>query len=568
MTILAPLRVLPPGFYGLNTQQNTTPDLQWSSEATNMVVDAKGRMAARKGRYDLTSPAVSGTPDMRTVYEQSRSDGTLTVISAGGNKLFSGTTTLTDITGTAGSVTGITADDWQLQNIGDYLVGFQEGHDPIVRTTGNFSLLQQSISAWASGTAYAVGDVVRSTAGNQTKYFHCTTSGTSGGGEPSWNTTVGATTTDNTAVWTCRKMPNGNVCHSAFGRLWVVSSGDASVVEYSDLLIPYKFRGGSAGTLDLKSVWGGDTLVAIGSHENMVIFFGTRNIVIYSGADDPSAMALVENLKGVGCVARDTVQSTGKDALFLSSSGVRFLSRALTSGRQPLGDLTVNVRDQFTSDISQEAPEDIKSVYSERDGFYALFLLGADVAWVLDMRYPNPDGSAKVTYWTGMNVHSAYAAADSTLYLGGAGKVAKYHGYVDGSAGTYVARYASTWVDFGALDPSGRMGVPARVKIPKSMRVYALTNAAYRITYNWAFDYAEYGYTSASALVRETGVSEWGEAEWGVGVWSGGEAFSSSRVHPQSHGQVMKIGMAVTINGSPIAFQELLLAAKLGKQAF
>jgi hypothetical protein len=34
-------------------------------------------------------------------------------------------------------------------------------------------------------------------------YFVCTTAGVSGGTEPVWPSTVGATVTDNTVVWTC-----------------------------------------------------------------------------------------------------------------------------------------------------------------------------------------------------------------------------------------------------------------------------------------------------------------------------------------------------------------------------
>ena len=346
MSALYPLRVAAPGFLGLNTQLNTAPGLQWASVATNCVIDAKGRLAARKGRSHLTTTPISGTPAVRAVFEQVTSDGTTTILSAAGNKLYSGSATLSDITATADDVTGITADHWQFQNIADKCVGFQAGHDPVVRTTGNFSLLQQSITAWAVSTAYSVGDVRRATAGNQTIYFHCTTAGTSAGSEPSWTTSIGGTTTDSTVTWTTRKMPNGNVCHSAFGRIWVTSSDDNSVIEFSDTLLPHIFRGGAAGTLDLKQVWGGDQVTAIASVEDYLVIFGKRTILLYAGPEVPSTMTLAEKIDGVGCIARDSVASTGNDLVFLSASGVRALSRALESGgRQPLGDLSVNVRD-------------------------------------------------------------------------------------------------------------------------------------------------------------------------------------------------------------------------------
>ena len=59
------------------------------------------------------------------------------------------------------------------------------------------------IPAWAASTSYAVGDIViPSTANGYT--YECTTAGTSDSSEPTWGTTVGGTTTDNTVTWTCR----------------------------------------------------------------------------------------------------------------------------------------------------------------------------------------------------------------------------------------------------------------------------------------------------------------------------------------------------------------------------
>ena len=64
-------------------------------------------------------------------------------------------------------------------------------------------------SAWAATTGYtarsdkdsATGSVVRPTVFND-RHFKCTTAGTSGGSEPSWNTTLGGTTNDGSVVWT------------------------------------------------------------------------------------------------------------------------------------------------------------------------------------------------------------------------------------------------------------------------------------------------------------------------------------------------------------------------------
>ena len=58
---------------------------------------------------------------------------------------------------------------------------------------------------WAASTAYGLGDRVIPTMPNANGYFYeCTTAGTSGASEPTWGTTPGGTTSDGTAVWTCR----------------------------------------------------------------------------------------------------------------------------------------------------------------------------------------------------------------------------------------------------------------------------------------------------------------------------------------------------------------------------
>ena len=58
-------------------------------------------------------------------------------------------------------------------------------------------------TAWAASTGFAVGDVRRATASqNSGLVFECTTAGTSGSSEPSWPTDIGSTITDNTVVWT------------------------------------------------------------------------------------------------------------------------------------------------------------------------------------------------------------------------------------------------------------------------------------------------------------------------------------------------------------------------------
>ena len=54
---------------------------------------------------------------------------------------------------------------------------------------------------WVASRAYVLGDVVSATTFDKRRYI-CTTAGTAGGTEPTWATTIDATTADNTVVWT------------------------------------------------------------------------------------------------------------------------------------------------------------------------------------------------------------------------------------------------------------------------------------------------------------------------------------------------------------------------------
>jgi hypothetical protein len=62
------------------------------------------------------------------------------------------------------------------------------------------------LTRWATATAYAIGDVVQPTNANKNgRYYKCTTIiASSGGSEPTWPTTIGATVADGGGVWTCQ----------------------------------------------------------------------------------------------------------------------------------------------------------------------------------------------------------------------------------------------------------------------------------------------------------------------------------------------------------------------------
>jgi hypothetical protein len=69
---------------------------------------------------------------------------------------------------------------------------------------------------WAASTAYSLGDRRKATAAALGIHFEVTTAGTSHSSEPTWNTTVGGTTSDGTVTWTTRGSANTWVASTAY----------------------------------------------------------------------------------------------------------------------------------------------------------------------------------------------------------------------------------------------------------------------------------------------------------------------------------------------------------------
>jgi hypothetical protein len=70
---------------------------------------------------------------------------------------------------------------------------------------------------WAATTAYVLKDrVVEVTSPLGTVVFECTTAGTSGASEPTWDTTPGNTTSDGTVTWTCRSAALASIFLASF----------------------------------------------------------------------------------------------------------------------------------------------------------------------------------------------------------------------------------------------------------------------------------------------------------------------------------------------------------------
>ena len=500
------ITITAPGFAGINTQDAPlSQDPSFCAIADNCVIDKQGRVAARKGAKALTTngPAVLGSSIGIQAIHQFRDDsGATSVFSCGNNKIFTGTTTLTNVTPAAYT---ITANNWKMVTLNEHIYFFQRGYVPLVYSTATTPLSVITAHPGYNGTA-----------------------------------------------------PNGNEALAAFGRLWVAdTTTDKSTIKWSDLLEGAKWTGGSSGSIDITKVWpnGYDEIVALAAHNGFLVIFGKESIVIYQGASDPSTMTLHDTISSIGCVGRDAVTSTGKDLVFLDKSGLRSLSRTIQEKSAPLGDISKNVDEDIKLIISNETGN-IQVHYSPVEAFVVTLFPNQDISYVFDTKRQLEDGSYRVTTWTSMGALCFTNLIDDTLYIGTSIGISTYSGFNDDTA-TYVLTYSSHPLTFGNS---------STLKFLKKINVTTFNGADALVTLSWAYDYAtaykKRSYTLPATSVAQYGESEYNEgAEYSTSI----TLINREKVNANGQGTAVSVGLETTIDGNSIAIQELNIQALVGR---
>lgn len=458
---LQPISIAAPGFYGLNTQDSPV-DMQprFASTALNCVIDQYGRVGARKGyEYVTTSAAaISGGDGITAIYEHTKADNSQIVFSTGNNKLLTGTTTLTDATPAAYT---ITTEDWKIVGLNAHVYFFQRGYEPCVYSEHTGTIQKMSAHSHAAGTP-----------------------------------------------------PQANEALAAYGRLFVADfAADKHTVYWSDLLDGAVWTGGSTGSLDVTKVWpnGADEIVALAQHNDRLVIFGRNCILIYSGASTPSSMVLEDIIQNVGCIARDSVQNTSTDIFFLSSHGVQSLSRLIQEQSAPMRDISRNVRNDITALVSGETGS-IKAAYNPVEAFYLLSFPTTGIVYCFDTRGMLEDGSARVTTWDSIEPLCFHTTRSGALYMGHLNGITQYTGYNDDTA-SYSMEYFSNPISFGN---------PAMVKMLKKLSMTIIGGAGVIANMKWAYDYQynyrSVSYTIASGEVAEYNVAEYNVDEYTTGI--------------------------------------------------
>ena len=500
-----------PGFYGLNTQDSPL-DLSsgFALVATNCVIDQYGRIGSRKGWTRVNSSSGNlGANDVVVIHELVQIDGTLTVLFSGNNKLFKlGTSNaVTELTyGGGGSAPTITANNWHCASLNGITYFFQSGHDPLIFDPAVSTTTYRRVS---EKTGY-VGTV-----------------------------------------------PSANICISAFGRLWVANTTtDKVTITFSDLIAGHVWGGGTTGTLDVSRVWpnGSDEVMGLAAHNDFLFIFGKRQILVYSGATTPATLQLSDTVGSIGCIARDSIQSIGTDVIFLSDSGVRSLMRTIQEKSAPLRDLSKNVRSDLISSLAIETLGNLKSVYSEKNGFYLLTMPVSQQVYCFDTKMQLQDGSSRITKWDSINPTSLYSLRNGDLYIGKNGYIGEYESYLDHTS-TYRMSYYTNHADLGNEN---------QISVLKRIKTIIIGGSNQFVTIKWGFDFAA-NYLSGNAYIPEQQNYEYGLAEYGIAEYSGGVLIKTLDVNASGAGKIVQTGYETTINGVQLSIQKIEIQSKNGK---
>ena len=536
-----------PGFLGLNLQESS---IQLSSgfalTAQNCVIDRYGRIGARRGWTPVNTTVntdLGAANPVEFIFEMV-DNGNTTTISAGNNKLFTGTTTMTTKTVRNADNSGdatytITGNNWQ-----SAAIPYGDGPDAVSHAylvqTGHPVLVYHELPVSGGGG-------------------HDHDSGTFGFQQ------LGDVGTLPPGYTTADFKPNCVL--AAYGRIWMADIvGDNQTLYFSRLLDGSDFSGGDSGSLSLNSVFpNNDGIIAIAAHNGFLIIFGRNNIAIYANPIDVTELTLADFIPNVGCIGRDTVVNTGTDIIFLSDTGVRSLQRVIQEKSLPFRDVSKNVRDELIANVASETAANIKAVYYDRDAFYLLSLPATRFVYCFDTRSSLQDGSARVTIWDSIEPKAFFVNSAKQLLIGKPGYIGRYAGYTDNSA-VYRFRYFTNYFDFDQ---------PSNLKILKKIGFTVIGGSGEEVAIKYGFDYTE-NYLAVTKTLDTGVISEYNTAQYTdpfdanndeavAAFYSGGIVLDKFVVNASGNGTVLQIGLEADIDGNPLSIQKIDVFVKQGK---
>ena len=358
--------------------------------------------------------------------------------------------------------------------------------------------------------------------------------------------------------------------------MWVGGVSEApDVVYYSVLLDGDDWTGTGSGFIDLKTVWGNDEIVALAPFYGQLVIFGKNNIVIYDGPESGGTLALNEVIRGVGCVARDSVQAIADDLVFLSETGLRSLARTTEKDKLPLQDLSLAIKDTLIRNISNST--NVKSVYLENEGIYIMSFVDKNITYVFDFKHATPAQTPRVTTWNFDNDREPASLINTVLYSGllvgqKDGSIAGYEGYYDtdlawvNSAASYTnssitADISSIWIKLNESVASA---------ILKKMIFVLEGGSGATLGLQWYKDYSINPSATTQIVLNPVTsgvVALWGASTslYGASKYTPVYGLQEYRTALTGTAKTLKINLNMVSAGYDTSIQELSIISKQGK---
>jgi hypothetical protein len=556
-----------PGNLGLNTQDSPIGlSPQFATETYNTIIDEEGRLACRKGFVALgnASAFMNGEP-AKVIYQHYLKDGTNDTIFAGnGNICYDENTPKLILdygcgaqevnvggTKTGASTTGLANDAT------NYTVTVTiDGVAKYVAVTGSTAqtytnlLAQINTDLGAAGTAFLFGGNIRirsATSGASssvaisadtlfsvlTGYVSIGTAQTPVNNINNWqfatlNGHLFAAVSgydihgwDETEVDYGKKVTiahstftNPNTILSAYGRLFAADvSGDDYTVYWSVLENGKDFNGVGAGAIDMTSVFvdGKDSIVSLAAHNNRLMVFCRKSVYIFSLPTtdlDPANMVLEDVIQNNGCIARDSVVSTGDDILWLSSIGVQSLQRRVQYDTLPMTDYSRLIHQTIINRlVTVEDLTMVRGFYFPVGGWYLLCAPTTQTVWVFHMAQRVPEyNTPRVTQWntTTQVLHHFATNPQGQLLCASTDGVWLYNGYGSLSA-NYPFRLTTGWLP---------LGDPTALKHFKKVLLTMRGGSGQIGTLWWSKDFKDLWQSVQFTLGQEEAPYEWNEFEY------------------------------------------------------
>lgn len=202
---------------------------------------------------------------------------------------------------------------------------------------------------------------------------------TSGQTEPSWPTSASSFVSDNNIAWETvpLRIEDENCPHTKVVAIAAskVFAGDTDIVRFCATLNARDWSSeDDAGFLPTglqqKSQVGVD---AMGVYRGNLAVWSASTFQVWQVDPDPSVMALLDAMEGIGSIHQQAVQPVSDDLFFLAALGVRTVSIAEGANNLAAGDVGIPIDDLIQAEANQPDVEPVASYYPSAGQYWLAF---------------------------------------------------------------------------------------------------------------------------------------------------------------------------------------------------